>query len=65
MNHAFHTSNGRRAQKIWVMLGGKMIPLRQTGELRYIPLAFPSTVRANDSRTDAPAILLSRINQLL
>lgn len=65
MNHAVHTSNGRRAQKIWIMLGGEMIPVRRTGEMRYIHPAFQNTIRANDRRTDVPAVLLSRINQLL
>lgn len=65
MNHAIHTSNGRRAQKIWILLGGEMTPVRRTGEMRYLHPAFPSTIRANDRRTDVPAVLLSRINQLL
>lgn len=65
MNHAVHTSNGRRAQKIWIMLGGEMIPVRRTGEMRYLHPAFPNTIRANDRRSDVPAVLLSRINQLL
>lgn len=65
MNHALHTSNGRRAKKIWTLLGGEMIALRRTGEMRYVHSAFLDTVRANDRRTDVPAVLLSRINQLL
>jgi negative regulator of sigma E activity len=47
------------------MLGGEMIPVRRTGEMRYIHPAFQKTIRANDRRTDVPAVLLSRINQLL
>lgn len=65
MSHAVHTSNSRRAQKIWLLLGGKMIPVRRTGEMRYIHSAFQDSIRANDRRTDVPAVLLSRINQLL
>ena len=65
MIHALHTSNCRRAQKIWILLGGEMIPVRRTGEMRYIHPAFPSTIRANDRRSDVPAVLLTRINHLL
>lgn len=65
MNHALHTSNCRRAQKIWILLGGEMIPVRRTGEMRYIHPAFLSTIRANDRRSDVPAVILTRINQML
>lgn len=65
MKHAVHTSNGRRAKKIWILLGGEMIAVRRTGEMRYVHSAFLDTVRANNRRTDVPAVLLSRINQLL
>lgn len=65
MNHAVHTSNVRKAKKIWLLLGGKMIVIRRTGEMRYVHSAFLDTVRTNDRRTDVPAVLLSRINQLL
>lgn len=65
MKHAVHTSNGRKAKKIWILLGGEMIAVRRTGEMRYAHSAFLDTVRANDRRADVPAVLLSRINQLL
>ncbi len=65
MNHAVHTSNVRKAKKIWILLGGEMIAVRRTGEMRYVHSAFLDTIRANDRRTDVPAVLLSRINQLL
>ena len=65
MIHVLHTSNCRRAQKVWLLLGGTIIPVRRTGEMRYIHPAFPSTIRANDRRSDVPAVLLTRINQLL
>lgn len=65
MNHAIHTSDARKAKKIWTMLGGEMIAVRRTGEMRYVHTAFLDTVRANDRRHDVPAVLLSRINQLL
>lgn len=65
MSHALHTSDCRRAQRIWLLLGGEMIPVRRTGEMRYVHPHFDSTIRANDRRSDVPAVLLSRINQLL
>ncbi|MCE1184003.1 MAG: hypothetical protein LWW92_00145 [Rhodocyclales bacterium] len=65
MNHAVHTSSSRKAKKIWILLGGEMISVRRTGEIRYVHSVFLDTVRANDRRTDVPAVLLSRINQLL
>ena len=65
MNQSVHTSNGRKAKKIWILLGGEMIAVRRTGEMRYVHSAFLDTVRANDRRADVPAVLLSRINQLL
>lgn len=65
MNHAVHTSDARKAKKIWAMLGGQMITVRRTGEMRYVHSTFLDTVRANDRRHDVPAVLLSRINQLL
>jgi len=65
MIHALHTSNSRKAKKIWQLLGGEMIAIRKTGEMRYVHTAFVDTVRSNDRRNDVPAVLLSRINQLL
>lgn len=65
MGHALHTSDSRRAKRIWLLLGGQMVPVRRTGEMRYSHPSFLDTVRANDRRSDVPAILLSRINQLL
>jgi len=65
MIHALHTSNSRKAKKIWQLLGGEMITIRKTGEMRYVHSAFVDTVRSNDRRNDVPAVLLSRINQLL
>lgn len=65
MNHAVHTSNNRRAKKLWTLLGGEMIAIHGTGEMRYVHTAFLDTVRLNDRRHDVPAVLLSRINQLL
>lgn len=65
MTDAIHTSDVRKAKRIWAMLGGEMIAVRRTGEMRYVHTAFLDTVRANGRRHDVPAVLLSRINQLL
>lgn len=65
MNYAIHTSNGRMAKKIWIMLGGEIVPIRRTGEMRYVHPEFANTIRTNGRRSDVPAALLSRINQLL
>lgn len=58
-------SNHRDAQRRWLDLGGQVLPVRRTGEVRYVHPAFPASIRANGRRHDAPAILLCRIGQLL
>lgn len=65
MNHALHTSNCRRAKKIWILLGGELIPVHRTREMRCVHPALPSTIRANDRRSAVSAVLLTRINHLL
>jgi len=65
MKHALHTSNNRRAKKIWILLGGTVNYVHGTGELRFLHPVFASTVRINGRRLDVPAVLLTRINQLL
>ena len=65
MNNPIHTSDARHAKRIWLLLGGDMIRIRGTGEMRYVHQEFNKSVRANDRRNDVPAVLLSRINQLI
>lgn len=65
MNNPIHTSDRRQAKKLWIKLGGQMVPVRGTGELRYLHPAFNKSVRANNRRHDVPAVILSRINQLI
>ena len=60
-----HTSNPRYAKQLWHDLGGTIEPVRRTGEVRYLHPKFPSSIRANDRRSDVPAVLLCRINKLL
>lgn len=65
MAKAVHTSDARNFKKLWLSQGGKIIELRGTGEVRYVHTHFIDTVRSNDRRKDVPAVLLSRLNQLI
>lgn len=60
-----HTSDIRHFKRLWCELGGAILEVRRTGEVRYVHTHFLDTVRANDRRKDVPAALLSRLNQLL
>lgn len=60
-----HTSDKRVAQEYWINLGGMIVPVRRTGEVRYLHPEFPRSIRANDRRSDVPAIIVCRINQLM
>lgn len=61
----FSSSDVHKANRTWIALGGTIKPVRRTGEVRYTHPAFFDSVRANGRRKDTPAVLLSRINQLL
>ncbi len=65
MNKAIHTSDARHFKKLWRSFGGAILELRGTGEVRYVHTHFVDTVRSNDRRKDVPAVLLSRLNQLI
>lgn len=66
MNHApIHTSNPQHADRMWLLLGGRIEPVRGTGEKRYLHEQFTHPLRTNGRRHDVPAKLLSRLNQLL
>lgn len=65
MPYAIHTSDRRQAERIWLMLGGEIVPVRRTGELFYAHPSFAAPLRINGRRHDVPAKVLSRINQLL
>jgi hypothetical protein len=60
-----HTSDARRADRIWLQLGGRIVSIRGTGEKRYLHSHFYRPLRTNGRRKDVPAKLLSLINQLL
>ena len=62
--HAIHTSNPLHADRMWLLLGGRIEPVRRTGEKRYTHELFPHPLRTNARRNDVLAKLLSRLNQL-
>lgn len=53
------------ADRMWLLLGGRIEPVRRTGEKRYFHDQFAHPLRTNGRRNDVPAKLLSRLNQLL
>ncbi|MCP5285423.1 MAG: hypothetical protein H6933_11030 [Burkholderiaceae bacterium] len=63
--NAIHTTNPLQADRMWLLLGGRIEPVRRTGEKRYHHDQFPHPLRTNARRDDVPAKLLSRLNQLL
>ena len=65
MNQPIHTSDARHFKRLWLAQGGTIESVRRTGEVRYAHASFTRTVRANDRRKDVPAVLLSRLNELL
>jgi hypothetical protein len=66
VNHTpIHTSSPHQADRIWLLLGGCIEPVRGTGEKRYLHEQFAHPLRTNGRRNDVPAKLLSRLNQLL
>lgn len=60
-----HTSDGRQAERLWLLLGGQVVPVRRTGEKFFIHDHFDAPLRLNGRRADVPAKLLSRLNQLI
>lgn len=62
---AIHTSDRRKGDRLWLLLGGKKIPVCRTGEVFYVHPLFCKPLRINNRRRDVPAVLLSHINQLL
>ncbi len=65
MKNPIHTSDIRHFRQLWVLLGGWVVPIKRTGELRYGHVSMSHPVRANGRRKDVPAVLLSRLNQLI
>lgn len=64
MAHPVHTSNPRLFNRLWRSLGGRIVPIRGTGEVFYVHASIRRPVRANARRKDVQAKLLSLINAL-
>lgn len=64
MANAIHTSDPRHFKRLWLSFGGSICGMRRTGEVRYDHPMFDRPVRANDRRSDVPAVLMSRLNQV-
>jgi hypothetical protein len=64
MNHVT-TRDRRHVDHLWIQLGGKITPFRRTGESCYRHPLFERPLRLSTHRKDAPAILISRLNQVL
>lgn len=60
-----HLTDTRQFKRAWNQLGGDVLAISGTGEVRYVHTYFVDTVRANDRRKDVPAVLISRLNQLI
>lgn len=65
MTKHVHTSDSRRFKKLWFDHGGFVFEVRGTGEVRYAHPCFAQTIRANDRRKDVPAVLITRLNQII
>lgn len=62
---AIHTSDPRHADQVWLLLGGRIEPIRRTGENSYTHPWIERPLRTNGRRHDVPAKLLTHINRLL
>lgn len=62
---AIHTSDARHADQVWQMLGGRIEPIRRTGENSYTHALIERPLRTNGRRHDVPAKLLTLINRVL
>lgn len=61
---AVHTSDIRKVERAWLMLGGRIESVRRTGETRYRHDAFERPLRVNSRRNDVPAKLLTLLNRV-
>lgn len=59
-----HTSDIRKVERAWLLLGGRIEPVRRTGETRYTHKAVVKPLRVNSRRNDVPAKLMTLVNQL-
>lgn len=51
--------------RLWRAHGGSVTNVRRTGEIRFTHPCFDAPLTVNGRRRDAPAKLISRLNQLL
>jgi hypothetical protein len=59
------TRDRRTFDRLWSTLGGVIEFKHGTGELLYVNAMFGIAVRINGRRKDVPAVLISKINQIL
>lgn len=62
---AIHTSDARHADQVWLLLGGRIEPIRRTGEHSYTHPLIERPLRTNGRRHDVPAKLLTLINRVM
>lgn len=65
MNSPIHTSDARSFRRLWKLLDGWVVPIRRTGEVQYGHESLIHPIRTNGRRHDVPAVLLSKLNQLI
>lgn len=63
--NAIHTSDIRCYNCWWLSVGGTIVPILATGEVRYCHPRIHHPVRINGRRKDVPKKLLSLLNQVL
>lgn len=63
--NAVHTSDARHADHVWLLLGGRIEPIRRTGENSYTHPLIERPLRTNGRRCDVPAKLLTLINRVM
>lgn len=61
---ALHTTDIHKVERMWLLLGGRIEPVRRTGETRYRHDLFERPLRVNSRRNDVPAKLLTLVNKL-
>ena len=61
---AVTSADRRRTDRVWRKLGGRIEPVRRTGEIRYIHELFKRPITSSVRRKDTVPTVLSRINQL-
>jgi len=63
-SETWHTSDIHKVERAWLMLGGRIEPVRRTGETRYSHAAIDRPLRVNGRRHDVPAKLITLVNRV-